>query len=115
MDTNPHLARVLQWEQASGGKNFPETIARVFAEVIEALTAILEQGEKQGVFIKTTPFIVHAMIVGSVMFYQGSQPIRSKFEAFPEALKTINKNLGGGIGAEIEQLIVRSIKRDDHV
>ena len=83
MDQHAHLAPIMLWEQASGAKNLPETIAQVFADVIEKLTKILEEGERQGIFVKSIPFIVHSMVIGAIMFYKASDPVRTKYAAFP--------------------------------
>ena len=111
MDQHAHLAPIMLWEQASGGKNLPEAIAQVFAGVIEQLTKVLEEGERLGVFVKTVPFVVHSMIIGAFMFYKASDPVRTKYAAFSEALKKLDKNLSGGMAAEIERLILRAVKK----
>jgi TetR/AcrR family transcriptional regulator len=111
MDQHAHLAPIMLWEQASGGKNLPETIARVFASVVEKLTKILEEGERQGIFVKSVPFIVHSMVIGAIMFYKASDPVRTKYAVFPEALKKMDKKLSGGMAAEIEELVLRAIKK----
>ncbi len=111
MDQHPHLAPIMLWEQASGGENLPEVIAQVFANVIGTLTTVLEEGESQGVFIKTIPFIVHSMVIGGVMFYKASDPIRSKYNAFPETLKKMDKRVSGSVAVEIEKLILKAVKK----
>lgn len=111
MDQHPHLAPIIMREQASGGQNLPEVIARVFANIIGAVTNILEEGAKQGVFIETIPFIVHSMVIGCVMFYKASDPVRSKYSAFPESLRKLDKELSGSVANEIEKLILRAVKK----
>lgn len=111
MDQHPHLAPIIMREQASGGQNLPETIARVFANIIGAVNDILEEGVREGVFIKTIPFIVHSMVIGCVMFYQASDPIRSKYAIFPEALKKLDKNFSGSVAGELEKLVLRAVKK----
>jgi AcrR family transcriptional regulator len=111
MDQHPHLAPIMLWEQASGGENLPEVIAQVFVNVIGTLTNILEEGASQGVFIKTIPFVVHSMVIGGAMFYKASYPVRSKYAAFPETLKKMDKQLSGSVAAEIEKLVLRAVKK----
>ncbi|UCF85004.1 MAG: TetR/AcrR family transcriptional regulator [Desulfobacteraceae bacterium] len=111
MDQHPHLAPIIMREQASGGQNLPEVIARVFADIIAAVNDILEEGEREGVFIKTIPFIVHSMVIGCLMFYKASDPIRSKYAAFPEALKKLDKKVSGGVADELEKLVLRAVKK----
>ena len=111
MDQHPHLGPIIMREQASGGQDLPEVIARVFANIIGTVSSILEEGEREGVFIKTIPFIVHSMVIGCVMFYKASDPIRSKYAAFPEALKKLDKKLSGSAADELEKLVLRAVKK----
>jgi len=111
MDQHPYLAPIMMREQISGGQNLPEVTARLLANIIGTLTDILEEGATQGVFIETIPFIVHSMVIGCVIFYKASDPVRSKYAAFPEALKKLDKKLSGSVAEEIEKLILRAIKK----
>ena len=111
MDQHPYLAPIMMREQISGGQNLPEVTARLLANIIGTVTDILEEGAKQGVFIKTIPFIVHSMVIGGVMFYKASDPVRSKHAAFPETVKKLDKELSGSVAEEIEKLILRAVKK----
>jgi len=111
MDQHPYLAPIMMREQISGGQNLPEVTARLLANIIGKVTDILEEGATQGVFIETIPFIVHSMVIGCVIFYKASDPVRSKYAAFPEALKKLDKKLSGSVAEEIEKLILRAIKK----
>ena len=111
MDQNPFLAPIMIREQASGGQNLPEIIARDFALIIGMVTNILEEGEKQGVFIKTTPFTIYSLVTGGVMFYKGSYPVRSRYSVFPENIKKLDDRVSGEVSSEIEKLILRAVKK----
>jgi AcrR family transcriptional regulator len=111
LDQHPQLAPIIMREQASGGQDLPEVIAQVFANIIRTVTDILEKGVREGVFIKTIPFIVHAMVIGCVMFYKASDPIRSKYAAFPEAVKKLDKTFSGSVAEELEKLVLRAVKK----
>jgi len=111
MDQNPLIAPIMMREQASGGQNLPEIIAEDFASIIGIVTNILEEGVKQGVFIKTTPFIIHSMIIGGIMFYQSSYPVRSGYAAFPETVKKLGASVSGDFSREIEKLILKTVKK----
>ncbi|MEA1971135.1 MAG: TetR/AcrR family transcriptional regulator [Thermodesulfobacteriota bacterium] len=111
MDQNPLLAPIMMREQASGGQNLPEVIAMDFARIISFVTDILEEGAKQGVFIKTTPFIIHSMVIGGIMFYQSSYPVRSRYAGFPETVKKLGGSVSGDVSREIEKLILKAVKK----
>jgi len=111
MDQHPYLSPIMMWEQASGGRNLPEIIARDFARIISIVTEILEEGAKQGVFIETTPLVIYSMITGGVMFYKGSYPVRSGYAAFPETVKKLGASVSGDFSREIEKLILKAVKK----
>ncbi len=111
MDQNPFLVPIMMREQASGGQNLPEIIARDFASIIGILTNIFEEGTKQGVFIQTTPFIIHSMVIGGIMFYQSSYPVRSGYASFPETVKKLGVGVSGNFSSEIEKLILKAVKK----
>ncbi|MBW1866776.1 MAG: TetR/AcrR family transcriptional regulator [Deltaproteobacteria bacterium] len=111
MDQHPHLAPIMLREQASGGRNLPDVIAQAFAAIIGIVTDILEKGTKQGVFIKTTPFVIYSLVTGSVMFYKGSYPVRSGYTGFPETVKKLSDSVSGDFSSEIEKLILKAVKK----
>ena len=111
MDQNPLLAPIMMREQASGGQNLPEIIAGDFASIIGMVTNILEEGAKQGVFIKTTPFIIYSLVTGGVMFYKGSYPVRSRYAVFSENVKKLDDRVSGEVSSEIEKLILKAVKK----
>jgi hypothetical protein len=52
------------------------------------------------------------MIIGGVMFYKASGPIRSKHSNFfPETMKNLDKKLSGNVSEEIEKLILRAVRK----
>ena len=113
MEQNPLLAPIMMREQASGGQHLPEIIARNFATIIGLVTHIIEEGVKQGVFIKASPFIIHSMVIGGIMFYQGSYPVRSRYDVFPENVKNLDGSVSGEVSSEIEKLILKAVKKND--
>jgi len=111
MEQNPYLAPIMMREQASGGRNLPEIIAGDFALIISIVTKILEEGAEQGVFIKTTAFVIHSMVIGGIMFYQSSYPVRSGYAVFPENVKSLDDRVSGEVASEIEKLILKAVKK----
>jgi len=92
-------------------QNLPEIVAKDFASIIVMVTNILEEGAKQGVFIKTTPFIIYSLVTGGVMFYKGSYPVRSRYAVFPENVKKLDDRVSGDVSKEIEKLILKAVKK----
>ena len=110
IDQNTDLAAIMLREQASGAKDFPETVARNFLRIIGLITEILDQGVQSGVFKQATPVIVHLMAIGSMVFMKMSSPIRSKLAVRAAAPETIGRGLDTDVAAEIEDLILDAVR-----
>jgi AcrR family transcriptional regulator len=111
VDQHHHLAPIMMRELASGTRNFPEVAGQDLARIVSILTAILKEGEKKGVFIKTNPFLIHMMIVGTIVFYKMSAPIRTNQTIFPESLRKLDKHVSGDMDKEIEKLLSKVLKK----
>ena len=112
VDEHPELAAIMLREQASGGKHFPATVAQDLARILGILTEILEDGASSGAFIKTVPLIVHMMIIGAIVFYKLSSPIRAQLAPLMPTLDKMNTNASGEVTAEIEMLILSAVRKE---
>jgi len=113
VDKNPELPSIMMRELASGGTNLPRLVVEDFASVIKILMGIMEEGTKKGVFIKTVPFLLHMMILGSILFYKGSIPLREKQTWIPAEVKEQDKKIKGNIAREVARLILRAVKKSN--
>jgi len=111
VDQHRHLAPIMMRELASGTRNFPEVAGQDLARIVGIPTAILREGEKNGVFIETNPFLIHMMIVGTIIFYKMSAPIRTKQTIIPESLRKLDKHVSGDLDKEIEKLLSKVLKK----
>jgi AcrR family transcriptional regulator len=111
VDQHPELAAIMLREQASGGKHFPEMVAQDLARIFGILTEILDDGVRSGTFIKTVPFIVHMMIIGAIVFFKMTAPIRAKLAPLMATFDKMDTNVSGQVAAEIEMLILNAVKK----
>jgi AcrR family transcriptional regulator len=111
VDQHPELAAIMLREQASGGKHFPEIVAQDLAQIIGILTKILDDGVRSGTFIKTVPFIVHMMIIGAIVLFKMTSPIRAKLAPLVATFDNMNTNVSGQVAAEIEMLILNAVRK----
>jgi len=111
VDQHPELAAIMLREQASGGKHFPEMVAQDLAQILGILTKILEDGIRSGIFIKTVPLIVHMMIIGAIVFFKMTSPIRAKVAPLVATFDKMNTNVSGQVAAEIEMLILNAVRK----
>ena len=111
VDLHPELAAIMLREHASGGKHFPEIVAQDLAQILGILTKILDDGVRSDIFIKTVPFIVHMMIIGAIVFFKMTAPIRAKLAPLVATLDEMDTNVSGQVAAEIEMLILNAVKK----
>lgn len=108
---HPYLPGIMMRELASGGGNISKIVAEDFAGILAVPGSIMSEGIEKGVFIKINPMILHMMVVGFMMFFRTTEPVRKRYSAMlPDAMRVINdKSIGDGM-KEIEGLILRAIK-----
>lgn len=111
VDKNPEIPPIMMREVASGGANLPRVVVEDIASVLTILTGILEEGRKNGIFTEVVPFLIHMMILGSILFYKGALPIKDKQMWLPADVKARDKKLKGSLGEEVARLVLRAIKK----
>lgn len=65
---HPDIPRIMLREIASRGEHLPHIVISDFIQIFLKLSGILQEGEQQGLFVKTSPIIVHFMTVGPFIF-----------------------------------------------
>ncbi|PKN51679.1 MAG: hypothetical protein CVU55_10585 [Deltaproteobacteria bacterium HGW-Deltaproteobacteria-13] len=111
VDKNPELPPIMMREVASGGATLPRVVIEDIASVLTILIGILEDGRKKGVFIETVPFLIHMMIVGTIVFYKKAAPVKDRQLWLPATLKAHDKKLKSSLGEEVAALVLKAIKR----
>ena len=111
VDQHPELAAIMLREQASGGQHFPAMVAQDLAQILGILTGILDDGAREGSFIKTVPLILHMMIIGAIVFFKMSSPIRAKLAPLMATFDEVDPNVSGDVAAEIEMLILNAVRK----
>ncbi len=111
IDGHPHIAPLMLREVASGGQHIPEIVARDMATIIGLLTDILDQGVKNGIFVKMLPLIIHMIIIGSSTVYKSSEPLRTRYSVLSNLVYQTDVNLKGHFGYEIEEIILKAVKK----
>lgn len=111
VDKNPEFPPIMMREVASGGATLPRVVIEDIASVLTILVGILDEGRKKGVFIETVPFLIHMMIIGTIIFYKQTQPIKDKQLWLPATLKANDKKIKAILGEEVATLVLKAIKR----
>lgn len=57
------------------------------------------------------PFLIHTMIMGTILLYTKATPIVDKQEWLLSAIKARDKKIKGSLGEEVAKLVLKAIKR----
>ena len=111
VDKNPELPSIMMREVAADGAHLPRVVVEDIVAVLTILAGILEEGRKKGIFVEVGPFLIHMMIVGTILFYKKALPIKDRQLWLPAAIKARDKKLKGNLGEEVAKLVLKAIKR----
>ena len=110
VDENPEIPPIMMREIASGGAHLPRVVVEDIASVLTILIGILEEGKKKGVFAETVPFLIHMMILGTILFYKRASPIKDRQLWIPADAKARDKKLKGSLGEEVAKLVLKAVR-----
>lgn len=111
VDKNPELPPIMMREIASDGAHLPRVVVEDISSVLTILISILDEGRKKGIFMEAVPFLVHTMILGTILFYKGASPIKDRQVWLPADIKARDKKLKGSLGDEVARMVLRAIKK----
>ncbi|MEN6375191.1 MAG: TetR/AcrR family transcriptional regulator [Smithella sp.] len=110
VDKNPEIPPIMMREIASGGMHLPRVVVEDISSILRILIGILEEGKKEGVFVETVPFLIHMMIMGTILFYKGALPVKDRQLLLPADMKASDKKLKRTVGEEVSRLVLKAIK-----
>ena len=111
VDKNPELPSIMMREVAADGAHLPRVVVEDIVSVLTILVGILDEGRKKGIFVEVVPFLIHMMIVGTILFYKKALPIKDRQLWLPAEIKARDKKLKGSLGEEVAKLVLKAIKR----
>ena len=110
-----YAAPIMLREVASGGRNLPESAIRQMGRLLGALSGALAEGERLGLFRPVNGFMVHMMIIGSLMLYSANEPIRRRnAENHPEIHDASYFLSTDEAGEAIADLVLAAISNPDN-
>ncbi len=110
VEKNPEIPPIMMREIASGGMHLPRVVVEDMSSILTILIGILDEGKKKGVFTETVPFLIHTMIMGTILFYKGALPFKDRQLLLPAEVKARDKTLKGTVGEEVSKLVLKAIK-----
>src|ERR687892_1532723 len=78
---NPHFPAVMLREAVSGGKHLEPAIIAYPLRVAEVVRRIVERGIREGAFRSVDPLLTHLSLVGSLLFFFATAPLRARMFA----------------------------------
>ncbi len=102
----PCFSAIFARELADGAINMPQSCTKQMSQILKKLSAILQEGEAQGVFEKENPFMVQLMIVSTLVNYRTTRKLRI---TVMKNLKEV-KNIDAGLKDIIPNLANKIIK-----
>lgn len=111
VDKNPEWPPIMMREIAADGAHLPRVVIEDIVAVLTILIGILDEGTKKRIFMEVPPFLIHMMIVGTILFYKKAQPIKERQSWLPAGIKALDKKLQGSLGEEVAKLVLKAIKR----
>ena len=111
VDKNPEWPPIMMREMAADGAHLPRVVIEDIVAVLTILIGILDEGTKKRIFIEVPPFLIHMMIVGTILFYKKAQPIKERQSWLPAGIKARDKTLEGSLGEEVAKLVLKAVKR----
>lgn len=82
----PMLPRIMAFEMASGAAHMPAAAMAEFRRIFGVTRDILEAGRAQGTLLAAEPVLVHLTLVGTMVIYSLSEPLRTRFAPAAGAL-----------------------------
>ena len=111
VDKNPELPSIMMREIAADGAHLPSVVVEDIVAVLTILFGILDEGRRKRIFVEVVPFLIHMMIVGTILFYKKALPIKDRQSWLPAAIKARDKRIKGSLGEEVAKLVLKAIKQ----
>ncbi|MDB9822211.1 TetR/AcrR family transcriptional regulator [Deltaproteobacteria bacterium] len=108
---HPHLPNIMMREIASGGGLLNETVINELAGILVILKKILDEGVEKNMFIETNPLMVHMMVIGAMIIFKASEPVREKHHHLLSGRLGDQENSSlEAMAREVEKLVLRALK-----
>lgn len=108
-----YAAPIMLREVASGGRNLPDSAMQQMGRLLGALGEALVEGERLGLFRPVNEFMVHMMIIGSLMLYSANEPIRRRnAEHHPEIYNHQHFISNEEAGNQVADLVLAAIANE---
>ncbi len=109
----PHFPIIVVREEMSGARNMEDEVLAELTGFFDLDREILEEGQRQGVFREVDAHAAHLILVGALVFFFLSKPLRDRFEP-EEKLPAAGPELDTYVSL-VQDMIVRGLKANSQV
>jgi hypothetical protein len=88
MTRHAGLAPMLLREVLSGGRHLQSELLPLFLTIFGTVSGVIAAGVREGHFRRVDPLFAHLSVVGSLIFFFATEPLRTRLAAeglFPQA------------------------------
>ena len=107
---HPSLPRIMMREVASGWTHFSEVVIKDIAGILVIVKDIIDEGVENGVFIDINPVIVHMMVIGTMLLFNLSLPVREEFHHILKGRIKVPDDYLEDIVPEIQKIFLRTLR-----
>jgi TetR/AcrR family transcriptional regulator len=91
VETHPRFLSIVLRELAEGGPRFGQQTLELIAGVFGLLRGIVEDGVRKDQFAPVNPFLVVATIIGPIMMFNATAPVRARIGRLGIADMSVNE------------------------
>ncbi len=111
LESHPSMPYIIMREMASRGRQLNEVIAGDLLNILAIVGEIIDEGVKKGVFMRINPLTLHLMIIGVMILFKASTPMRETFSLLlPDKLKRLEKSSFNDLVLELEEMVLRAVR-----
>ena len=111
VEGHAHMASIFMREISSGAQHLPEQITKDLLSLFGLSMATLKEGVAAGIFEDVNPFVVHMLIVSTLMMLKATGPVRRQMKDLPEPIKEINEDIAGYVADELERILLKALRK----
>src|SRR5262249_13807335 len=104
---NPHFAAMMLREALAGGRHLDEEMMAYPLRVGGVVRRIVERGVREGTFRPVDPLLTHLSLVGSLLFFFATAPVRARL--FAKAKVRANVPEAAAYVTHIQDLITNGL------
>ena len=109
---HPAFPAMLIREVISGGRHIPDSMLPRFLSIFQCVRAIVEAGVNEGTFRAVDPILTHLTIVGSLVFFFATSPMRTRMFRAGKMPRGVAPPSPEAFVVHIQELMTRGLSAD---